>query len=101
MNKITKGYYKHFKHNPLPRDFNYHYEVLGTSRHTETGETLVIYRPLYSNEYLNGADSFSRPITKFKERVIVAQIEINRFELITDTETIERLDRVREEMYGK
>lgn len=50
--KVKAGLYKHFKGGI--------YEVLGTSKHTETGEELVLYK---------GADDqlWSRPIEMFLE----------------------------------
>ena len=42
--KISKGTYKHSKSSKL-------YEVIGLALETETEELLVIYRPLYENEY--------------------------------------------------
>ncbi|MDY4181844.1 MAG: DUF1653 domain-containing protein, partial [Pseudoflavonifractor sp.] len=39
MESIRPGRYRHFKGNE--------YQVLGTARHSETEELLVVYRPLY------------------------------------------------------
>ena len=39
MTEIKPGRYRHFKGNE--------YEVLGTATHTETLETMVVYRALY------------------------------------------------------
>ena len=40
---------KHFKHDPSNKEdrLNYTYIILGTAKHTETKEPLVIYRGLY------------------------------------------------------
>ncbi len=100
MSTITKGYYRSYDYNPLLQDSSKHYEVLCTSENTETGKVSVVYRPLWIDEHFS-RESYSWTIEEFTERVVVAQIEMNRFELITDTETIEKLNRVREEMYGK
>ncbi len=39
METVKPGRYRHFKGNE--------YEVLGTARHSETGEPMVVYRALY------------------------------------------------------
>ncbi len=50
----------------LEKDPNlYLYEIIGTSRHTETGEELMIYKPLYETECTNGVDYAARPLDMF------------------------------------
>lgn len=39
MDELKPGRYRHFKGNE--------YELLFTARHSETGEWMVVYRPLY------------------------------------------------------
>ena len=39
---------------------HYLYEIVGTAEHTETGEQLMIYRPLYGKGGL-----YARPLTMF------------------------------------
>ncbi len=71
--KITKGTYRHNKKGHL-------YEVLGMALQTETGEPLVVYRPLYENEY----ELFARPYGMFVERVeIDGKIKL-RFERVDE-----------------
>lgn len=70
---IEKGIYKHSKKGHC-------YEVLGVALQTETNEPLVIYRPLYENEY----KLFARPYEMFTE-----QVELNgemkpRFEKVNE-----------------
>ena len=70
---IEKGTYRHNKKGHL-------YEVLGVALQTETGEPLVIYRPLYDNEY----ELFARPYTMFLEEVELNGQMKPRFEKVND-----------------
>ena len=47
----------------------YLYEIIGTSRHTETGEEMMVYRPLYYTECVDGVDFVSRPLDMFMSLV--------------------------------
>ena len=60
------GRYRHYKGGE--------YEVVGTARHSETGELLVVYRCLYDNNSL-----WVRPLAMFLETVTVAGREVPRF----------------------
>ncbi|PAU79823.1 hypothetical protein CK501_11515 [Halovibrio salipaludis] len=53
---ISPGIYRHFKGN--------RYEVIGEARHSETGEALVVYRPMYGEREL-----WVRPLAMFTETV--------------------------------
>ena len=53
---IRPGRWRHFKGN--------YYEVIGTARHSETGEELVVYRPLYGERGL-----WVRPASMWNETV--------------------------------
>ena len=70
--KISKGMYKHNKSGKL-------YEVIGIALETETGELLVIYRPLYENEY----ELFARPASMFAETIVLDGKSVPRFQKIT------------------
>ena len=70
---IKKGTYRHTKSGKL-------YEVLGIALQTETHEQLVIYRPLYDNEY----ELFARPYDMFVEKAIINGQEVRRFEKIDE-----------------
>ena len=69
--KISKGVYKHSKSGKL-------YEVIGLALETETEELLVIYRPLYENEY----ELFARPANMFTETVVLDGKSVPRFEKV-------------------
>ncbi len=66
---ITQGIYRHYKGSL--------YQVLHTAQHSETEESLVVYRCLYG-EY----GVWVRPLTMFAETVTVEGKELPRFELI-------------------
>ena len=60
------GRYRHYKGGE--------YEVIGTARHSETDERLVVYRCLSDNYSL-----WVRPLAMFVEQVIVEGREVPRF----------------------
>lgn len=70
---IDKGIYRHSKKGHL-------YEVIGMALQTETNETLVIYRPLYKNDY----ELFARPYAMFVEQVELNGKLIPRFEKVNE-----------------
>ena len=47
----------------------YLYEIIGTSRHTENGEELMIYKPLYETECTKNVDYAARPLDMFMSEV--------------------------------
>lgn len=66
---VPQGIYRHYKGNL--------YQVLHTARHSETEESLVVYRCLYG-EY----GVWVRPIDMFTETVMVEGGAVPRFKLI-------------------
>ena len=64
---IPLGRYRHYKGSD--------YSVLGFARHSETGETLVLYVPLYGE-----GGYWVRPLAMFSELVDVAGERRPRFE---------------------
>ncbi len=60
------GRYRHYK--------GKFYEVLGVARHSETEESLVVYRPLYGEKEL-----WVRPLEMFEETVEVNGARESRF----------------------
>ena len=68
--RIAPGQYRHYK--------GMLYEVLGTVRHSETLEPLVLYQPLYGDSRA----LWVRPYAMFVEDVEVAGVRRPRFALI-------------------
>jgi hypothetical protein len=66
---IPTGIYRHFKGNE--------YRVLGTGRHSETGEVLVIYKALYGD-----FETWVRPLAMFCEEIERNGKRLQRFQLI-------------------
>ena len=66
---IKKGIYEHYK--------GMKYEVIGVCRHSETLETLVVYKALYGNYEL-----WVRPLEMFNEIVEIDGEKIERFKLV-------------------
>ena len=68
-NTVPQGIYRHYKGNL--------YQVLHTAQHSETEESLVVYRCLYGDY-----DVWVRPLTMFIGTVTVDGKQVPRFELI-------------------
>ncbi len=101
MHIPEKGFYRHYKHN-LEKGFNdYVYEVVGIALHSEEKTYLVAYRPVYTNTYLAPADFSVRPLGMFMENIVKDGKEMPRFEMITDSELITKLEKIRNEMYSR
>ena len=66
---VAQGIYRHYKGSL--------YQVLHTAQHSETEETLIVYRCLYG-EY----DVWVRPLSMFSEIVMIDGKEVPRFELM-------------------
>ncbi len=67
LKTIEKGIYKHYKGNL--------YEVIDTVIHSETLETLVLYKPLYKEK----PELWVRPYLMFLENVILNEKQVRRF----------------------
>jgi hypothetical protein len=98
--KIEKKFYYHFKHKSGDPVNSMAYEVLGIAKHTEEDGLLVIYRPLYTSEWIVGADFFARPYEMFIDEVHKPEFSGLRFRPIDDQSIIEELKKIRDEMYG-
>ncbi|MEY3659484.1 MAG: DUF1653 domain-containing protein [Pseudohongiellaceae bacterium] len=68
---LPLGRYRHYK----GRD----YSVLGFARHSETGEWMVLYVPLYGE-----GGYWVRPLAMFSETVMIDGREVPRFQWISD-----------------
>ena len=66
---VPPGRYRHYKGGE--------YQVIGTARHSETDEELVVYRCLYDNDSL-----WVRPLAMFQEMVVVDGQQVPRFALV-------------------
>ena len=71
MTTIIPGRYRHYKGNE--------YTVVGTARHSETLEVLVVYRQEYGDHGL-----WVRPAAMFVQTVVVDGDEVPRFRLIRE-----------------
>jgi hypothetical protein len=67
---LQPGIYRHYK--------GQQYRVMGTARHSETEEQLVVYQALYGERGL-----WVRPLSMFTETVNVDGEQISRFSLET------------------
>ncbi len=75
--KISSGVYQHYKGN--------HYLVLCVSRHTETGEEMVVYQSLYGDLRV-----WARPITMFLGDIEYKGISQPRFKKVADASEAEK-----------
>ena len=66
---------KHFKRETISKEElernpnKYLYEIIGTAKHTETGEELMIYKPLYETECIGELNYAARPLSMFLSEV--------------------------------
>jgi len=68
------GKYLHFKGKK--------YRVLGTARHSETLEELVVYQALYESKEFGKDSLWVRPKKMFLEKVVVDGKEVPRFKYL-------------------
>lgn len=73
---IKSGRYRHYK--------GREYEVVGTARHSETEEELVVYFPLYGDP--RDTTYWVRPLAMFTESVRVDGRDMPRFAFIGEGE---------------
>ena len=100
-----KGFYYHYKHDPNGLINDYAYEVTGVGYHTEDDcrpedVNMVIYRPLYESSVYKAGKFFDlRPLEMFMQDVTKDGKTLKRFTQITDGETINKLNKIKKEMY--
>ncbi len=69
MSLVKLGKYRHYK--------GQEYDVVGIAKHTETEESLVVYRALYGERGL-----WVRPLSMFLETVVIEGLEQSRFSYV-------------------
>ncbi len=72
---ITPGRYRHYK--------GKEYEVLGMALHSETLESMVVYKPLYETPDVPPGTLWVRPAAMFLEMVETADGKVQRFTPLT------------------
>lgn len=73
------GIYEHYKSTPEDRRL---YQLLSMARHTETGEALAIYFPLYTVAEHTGLQLQARPLDMFMQDVEYEGKRVPRFRYI-------------------
>ena len=68
---IQPGIYKHFK--------GHMYRVIGTAKHSETLEDMVVYEALYENTL---GKLWVRPASMFLEKVLLDGKKVQRFTFV-------------------
>lgn len=71
---VEPGLYEHYK--------GKHYRVIGTARHSETLEEMVVYQAQYVSEEFGAHPIWVRPKSMFLENVMVDGKEVPRFKHI-------------------
>lgn len=72
---MKPGKYQHFRNKQ-------YYEIIGTARHSETLEELVIYKALYATSDFDVGQLWVRPKKMFFEKVFHEGQQVPRFKLI-------------------
>jgi hypothetical protein len=87
---IIGAIYKHYK---STGGLDHVYKVTGIAKHSETDELMVIYEPLYTNDWMieSQADFSARPLEMFMGTVEIEGRIFQRFELIDLTKNKEKL----------
>ena len=79
MSNLKKGIYRHYK--------GKYYELIDTAIHSETLETLVIYRALYGERKL-----WARPCEMWEQNVSdIDGRTVKRFEYVGQSDSMEKI----------
>lgn len=96
------GFYHHFKRAETDDIDVGAYEVIGTGKMVDTEDYYVIYRPLYKGKTpLTPQTLFIRPLHQFMGEARKAGKAVPRFQRITDQDTIDRLEWIRDQLYHR
>lgn len=71
--------YRHYKSTGWS---DHTYEIIWLAKHSESGEFLVIYKPLYQNDRHENADFAARPLSMRNEIIEYQGKKLTRFTLI-------------------
>jgi hypothetical protein len=71
---MQPGIYRHYK--------GKEYKVIGTAKHSETLEELVVYEALYATEDASYGALWVRPKSMFLDEVLVNGVLKKRFQLL-------------------
>ena len=77
MKQLELGTYQHYK--------GAYYEVIGVAKHSETLEDLVVYRAKYDSEEFGNNALWVRPLSMFKETIMINGERINRFRFVDNS----------------
>jgi hypothetical protein len=97
---LENGFYYHFKHDPSISVVHHAYEVVGLGWHTEDEAEVVLYRPLYKQDFMGDVGVAVRPLAMFLETVEREGKTMQRFTKITDEAVIAQLTDARNQLYG-
>ena len=100
MDIPANGFYVHYKHDSTRGPHDHMYEVVGVARNTEDKTFLVLYRPLYENDWFAPALYQARPNEMFMGTIQKDGQVMNRFRKIFDPVLIADLEDARNKLYG-
>lgn len=93
------GFYYHYKHDDAKGFNDYAYEVVGLALHSEEKSYLVLYRPLYENDWLAPAQCSARPLELFFNEVTYNNRTLSHFWKITNPDVVAKLEEMKKKLY--